>query len=70
MLRAAKALSPAVPTVAITANATLREHARLAGADELATNPPSFAELQVVLVRALSKPVAVRTSAPSVDIEI
>ena len=65
-LQAAKALSPPVPTVAITANASLREHARVAGADELATNPPPFAELQVVLVRALSKPVVVRGSGPTI----
>jgi uncharacterized protein (TIGR02266 family) len=63
-LKAAKALNPPVPTVAITSNASLREHARVAGADELATNPPPFAELQVVLVRALSKPVVVRGSGP------
>ncbi|MGE3546405.1 MAG: TIGR02266 family protein [Kofleriaceae bacterium] len=59
-LRAAKALMPPIPIVAITSSTRLREHARAAGADELATNPPPFAELQVVLVRALSKPVAVR----------
>ena len=34
-----------------------------AGADELAANPPPFAELQVVLVRALSKPVSVQSTA-------
>ena len=60
-LRAAKELSPRVPTVAITASAKLREQARLAGADEIATNPPPFAELQVVLVRAMGKPTLVRT---------
>jgi len=63
-LRAAKLLSPKVPTVAITANPKLRELARAAGADEMATNPPPFGELQVVLVRALSKPVSV-VSTPS-----
>jgi uncharacterized protein (TIGR02266 family) len=68
-LRAAKALSPPVPTVAISANQSLRERARAEGADETASNPPSFAELQVVLVRALSKPVSVRPS-DSVDVEI
>lgn len=60
-LRAAKLLTPRVPTVAITANHKLREYARAAGADEIASNPPPFGELQLVLVRALSKPVAVRT---------
>lgn len=61
-LRAAQLLSPKVPTVALTADAQLREYARTAGADELATNPPPFSELQVVLVRALSKPVSVRST--------
>jgi uncharacterized protein (TIGR02266 family) len=61
-LRAAKAVAPAVPTVALTSTAKLREHARAAGADEIAANPPSFTELQVVLVRALGKPVAVRAT--------
>ncbi len=61
-LRAAQLLSPKVPTVALTANPKLRELARAAGADELASNPPPFAELQVVLVRALSKPVSVRST--------
>lgn len=59
-LRAAKEQTPPVPTVALTMNPALHEHARAAGADEIATNPPPFAELQVVLVRALSKPVAIR----------
>jgi uncharacterized protein (TIGR02266 family) len=59
-LRAAKAQAPSVPAVALTANPKLREHARAAGADEVVANPPPFAELQIVLVRALSKPAAVR----------
>jgi len=62
-LRAAKLVSPRVPTIAIAASAKLREMARAAGADELAANPPPFAELQVVLVRALSKPVSVQSTA-------
>ncbi|HEX7842474.1 MAG TPA: TIGR02266 family protein [Kofleriaceae bacterium] len=62
-LRAAQQLSPKVPTVAITANPHLRELAKAAGADELASNPPPFGELQVVLVRALSKPVSVSSTA-------
>ncbi|MBA3819600.1 MAG: TIGR02266 family protein [Deltaproteobacteria bacterium] len=62
-LRAAREQVPPVPTVALTMNAKLHEHARLAGADEITTNPPPFAELQVVLVRALSKPTSVRGSA-------
>lgn len=62
-LRAAQQLSPKVPTIALTASAQLREYARAAGADELATNPPPFGELQVVLVRALSRPMSVRSTA-------
>jgi uncharacterized protein (TIGR02266 family) len=61
-LRMAKALKPPVPVVAITSRPELRELARAAGADEMATNPPPFAELQVVLVRAMSKPVGVTGS--------
>jgi len=62
-LRAAQLLSPKVPTVALTASPKLREYARAAGADELASNPPPFGELQIVLVRALSKPMSVRSTA-------
>lgn len=65
-IRAAKELSPSVPTVAITASPKLREMARLAGADELASNPPPFAELQLVLVRALSKPMKIASSGPTI----
>lgn len=64
-LRNAKAQTPPVPTVALTMNNQLREHARNAGADEIATNPPPFAELQVVLVRALSKPTSVTGVGPT-----
>jgi CheY-like chemotaxis protein len=63
-LRAAKAQSPPVPTIALTMNNKLHEHARAAGADGIATNPPPFAELQVLLVRALSKPTFVRGATP------
>lgn len=62
-LRLAKLVSPKVPTVAITSNPKLREYARAAGADELASNPPPFSELQVVMVRALGKPVSVQSTA-------
>ena len=58
-LRAAHALVPPIPIVAITANPKLREQARAEGADETAANPPAFTDLQLVLVRALSRPVRV-----------
>ncbi|HWO21300.1 MAG TPA: TIGR02266 family protein [Kofleriaceae bacterium] len=61
-LRTAKAQVPPVPAVVLTANPKQYEHARAAGADEVISNPPPFAELQVVLVRALSKPAFVRGS--------
>lgn len=61
-LRAAKAQTPPVPAVALMANSKLREHARRDGADELASNPPPFAELQIALVRALAKPASVHNT--------
>ncbi|MGN6108584.1 MAG: TIGR02266 family protein [Kofleriaceae bacterium] len=61
-LRAARAQTPPVPAIALTSNPKLREHARAAGAVEVATNPPPFAELQVVLVRGLSKPALIRNA--------
>jgi uncharacterized protein (TIGR02266 family) len=66
-LRAARTVEPRVPTLAITASPLLREQARAEGADETASNPPPFTELQVVLVRALSRPLATRVlvSAPT-----
>lgn len=60
VIRAAKALHPAVPTIAIASNTSHREQAVAAGTDELIQNPPAFADLQVTLMRALSKPVSVR----------
>jgi uncharacterized protein (TIGR02266 family) len=59
-IQAAKQQTPPVPTIAITSNAAYRELAVAAGTDELLANPPAFADLQVVLVRALGKPVAIR----------
>ena len=49
-----------MPTIAITSNPAYRELCVSAGTDELLPNPPSFADLQLVLVRALGKPVAIR----------
>jgi uncharacterized protein (TIGR02266 family) len=59
-LRQAKAVAPPVPAIALASTKKLREHARAAGADEVASNPPSFGELQVLLVRALGRPLSVR----------
>ncbi len=59
-LRQAKSVSPPIPSIALASTKKLREHARAAGADEVASNPPAFGELQVLLVRALGRPLAVR----------
>jgi uncharacterized protein (TIGR02266 family) len=59
-LRLAKGQGPPVPTIALASTKRLRDHARAAGADELTGNPPAFEELQVAVVRALSRPLAVR----------
>ncbi len=59
-LRQAKSVSPPIPTIALASTKKLREHARAAGADEVAANPPSFGEMQVLLVRALGRPLSVR----------
>lgn len=58
-LRAAKAVTPPVPTLALASSRNLRDHARAAGADEVATNPPAFGELQLLLLRALGRPIRV-----------
>ena len=58
-IQAAKQQTPPVPTIALTSNSAYRELAVAAGADELLSNPPAFADLQVVLVRALGKPAAI-----------
>ena len=59
-IQAAKQQTPPVPTIAITSNQAYRELCVSAGTDELLPNPPAFADLQLVLVRALGKPVAIR----------
>jgi uncharacterized protein (TIGR02266 family) len=58
-LRAAKAMAPPVPTVAL-ATRGVRDAAKAAGADEIVPNPPPFTELQLSMVRALGKPLTVR----------
>jgi uncharacterized protein (TIGR02266 family) len=72
IIRAAKAQQPPVPAIAITSNASYREQAVAAGTDELLANPPPFADLQVVLVRALGKPVAIRRveGSGAVDVDV
>ncbi len=69
IIRKAKAQTPPVPTIALSANAANREQVIAAGTDELLPNPPPFADLQVVLVRALGKPLAIRHQ-PGVDVDI
>ncbi len=59
-VRLARSQSPPVPAIALASTKRLRDHARAAGADELTGNPPAFEELQVAVVRALSRPLSVR----------
>jgi uncharacterized protein (TIGR02266 family) len=59
-LRQAKTVTPPIPSIALASTKKLRERARAAGADEVASNPPAFSELQILLVRALGRPMAVR----------
>jgi uncharacterized protein (TIGR02266 family) len=59
-LRAARQVSPPIPTIALASSKKLRERARAAGADEVASNPPPFSELQLLMLRALGRPVTVR----------
>jgi uncharacterized protein (TIGR02266 family) len=61
-VRAAKASAARVPVIALAASKELRERAKSLGADEVSSNPPPSAEFQRVLVRALSKPAAVKNS--------
>ena len=72
IIRKAKSLNPPVPTIALTSNAAHREQAVAAGADEVVGNPPPFADLQIVLVRALGKPLAIRQLQQSgaVDVDV
>lgn len=60
IIQRAKQQVPPVPVIALSSNTAHRERALAAGADEVLANPPPFAELQVVLVRALGKPLAIR----------
>jgi uncharacterized protein (TIGR02266 family) len=60
-LRCAKQASPPIPTVALASNQKLRDLAKAAYADEIVANPPPFGELQIALVRALSRPVTTRS---------
>lgn len=70
IIRKAKQLNPPVPAIALTSHAQAREQAAAAGVDELMPNPPPFADLQVVLVRALGKPIAIRQLEHSEGIEV
>jgi uncharacterized protein (TIGR02266 family) len=59
-LRKAKEADPPIPTIALASTKRMRDNAKAAGADEIASNPPSFQELQVLLVRALGRPMSVK----------
>lgn len=59
-IRRARAMTRPVPVLALAGGPRQRELARAAGADELAGSPPSIEELQVAVIRALGRPLAVR----------
>jgi uncharacterized protein (TIGR02266 family) len=56
IIKAARGVSPPVPTVALAGTKKLHQRAIAAGADEVGSNPPQFAELQKLIVRALGRP--------------
>jgi type IV pilus assembly protein PilZ len=60
LIRHARSLTPPIPIIGLAARAELRAQLRAAGADEVTRNPPPFDELQLLLVRALGRPVRVR----------
>jgi len=60
VLRQARGVASPVPAIALASTRRLRDHARAAGADELIGNPPAFEELQIAVVRALARPIAVK----------
>jgi len=70
VIKKAKAQTPPVPTIALTSK--YRDQVVASGADEILANPPPFADLQVVLVRALGKPIAIRhlQQSGAVDVDI
>jgi uncharacterized protein (TIGR02266 family) len=51
---------PRVPAIVLTSDPALRARALAAGADEVAGNPPAYAEFQRQLVRALGRPRGVK----------
>jgi hypothetical protein len=57
--RHAIVIGPTPPGTGVIA----RARSVAAGTDELLANPPPFSELQVVLLRTLGKPLAVRPAA-------
>jgi uncharacterized protein (TIGR02266 family) len=56
VLRATKQRNAKTPTIVLSDEVEQRELALDAGADEVADNPPSFADFQEVLLRALGRP--------------
>jgi uncharacterized protein (TIGR02266 family) len=69
-IQTARAQIPPVPTIAVGASTANRERAIAAGVDEILANPPPFAELQVVLLRALGKPIAIRPLDNNGDVDV
>lgn len=51
---------PRVPAVVLTSDESIKARAKAAGADEVAGNPPAFADFQKQIVRALGRPRGIR----------
>ena len=62
IVRAARRCSPPIPTIVLASSKNVREKARAAGSDEVAGNPPPFAEFRKILVRALGRPAQVKAT--------
>lgn len=56
VLRAAKRRDKKIPVIVLSEDPDRRAHALAIGADEVADNPPTFHDLQDVLLRALGRP--------------
>jgi uncharacterized protein (TIGR02266 family) len=56
LIEAARRKRPPIPTIALCGGDVSLIRARDGGADEIASNPPPFGELQTLLVRAIGRP--------------
>jgi len=60
LLLRSRQMSVPVPAIALASSPEVREQAWEAGAAEVATSPPQFADLQRIILRALGRPSSVK----------